>query len=664
MARGAILGLDILPGESPERGDARYAASILVGGEVVKRLEVRRSELPSIFDRYRVEMVAVDNIYELGASKEDIAELLTRSVRIPRLVQVNVIGGKEYGIAELAESLGLSEGGKLSPSKTSEVAARLAYLGIGSEVLLFEEETRVVVSRGRSATQGGMSRERYRRNIDAQVLRVTKEIREALDKSGIDYDLFYRRSSSVFVVYAPRRKLYGVVRPFRTKDVHVTVVPITRDSIEYVPLYRRERVVRARKDRYLIVGVDPGVSTGLAALTLDGRPVLLMSKRWLSRNQITRILSQHGRALVIATDSNPPPSFVKKLAAMLNAVLYVPKQSLPVGEKREMVSRFLEGVEGFRISDSHQRDALAAALKAYYSFENKFRQVDAQLRSLGLAVPASEVKALVVRGATVKGAIERMLKSRVKCEVPPARMPERSFRERVEMLEEALEQREKVIEELESRVHALYEENEKLRTQIGELEEALERIISARGMLKSRIEAALESKTEYLAERLREVERELEEALERERRWREVVRLALEGSIARLPVLRTLTPSGIAELLEREEVRGKVLYVVDATSGTPDAVERLAKEGVEGLVVGSSVPDHLLEALKRSLIPVVGGEEVGVFEVGGEYFADRKELSRSLRARRKELERAWREEFEKLIESYRLERRRELGGRD
>ena len=678
MTKHVVMGLDILPGESPSRSTAKYAVTILVNNKVRKKFsEVKKPGLLKLIDEYEVDVVAVDNIYELGEDTGEIAAFMSRAFKTPKLVQVNIINGKEYELEALARSLGLHEGGKIDPLKTSEIVAKLASMGVGSEAVIFENETRITIARGRSLTQGGMSKERYRRNIDSLILRKTKEVKEILDKNKIDYDLYYRKSphgyaGSVFIVYAPRRSLFGLIKQRKGHDVHVIIEPVIREKIEFVPLFRRRKIHKARQDRYLIVGVDPGISTGLAVLTIDGYPLLLMSKRWLSRNQILKILSEYGKTLIVATDSNPPPMFAKKLATALNALLYVPKNSLSVNEKRETVARFLENLRiqtGIKVGDSHQRDALAAALKAYYSIENKLRQVESIARNLDLGIPVSEVKALVIKGLTINEAIKKVLSSRAVVSenlfTPP---PEKDFKSRIDSLEALLAQKDLLIHEYEAQIDRLKKKISELQEEIEEFERTINLFLSTeRKSIKiSKEIKSLENKISYLTGELEKRDRLIKNLEKEIEKWKRITDLALKNEIAKLSIIDVLTLSGVSKAIDDYgSLNDKIVYVRDATPGDLKAAEMLVKEGVKAVVVKGYIPEHIREKFECSMIPVIEKNEIELIEVDDNVYAE-KNIIQIINYRRRELENKWRMDFarelEKIIKNYRYERRKRISG--
>ena len=64
-------------------------------------------------------------------------------------------------------------------------------------------------------------------------------------------------------------------------------------------------------------------------------------------------------------------------------------------------------IQSLSVFNEHERDALAAALKAFRSLNNKFKLVDKKSREAG--IPQSRLallKRLVLKGTTVEGALK------------------------------------------------------------------------------------------------------------------------------------------------------------------------------------------------------------------------------------------------------------------
>lgn len=130
--------------------------------------------------------------------------------------------------------------------------------------------------------------------------------------------------------------------------------------------------------RPIIVGLDPGITTGIAILDVDGNLLSLTSRRDIRRNEVIRFITRFGRPLIIASDVNPAPRSVKRTASLMGSKIYYPEVSLPVLEKQELAKEFVE-----KIRNGHEVDALAACLKSWKNHRSLFSKVKIRLQELG-----------------------------------------------------------------------------------------------------------------------------------------------------------------------------------------------------------------------------------------------------------------------------------------
>jgi len=121
----------------------------------------------------------------------------------------------------------------------------------------------------------------------------------------------------------------------------------------------------------LIVGIDPGTSVGVAVLDIYGNLISTCSKRGMKRSDIIHYIMKFGRPLIIASDVTPAPKSVEKIARSFGSRLYYPKFSLLIIEKFSVVRNYSDAAY-----DEHQRDALAAALKAWKKYRSMLIRVD------------------------------------------------------------------------------------------------------------------------------------------------------------------------------------------------------------------------------------------------------------------------------------------------
>ncbi len=258
--------------------------------------------------------------------------------------------------------------------------------------------------------------------------------------------------------------------------------------------------------RRLIVGVDPGVTVGLAILGLDGAPVHIESKRGWSLPELIKTIAEVGEVTIASTDVSQPSEMVQRLSASLNAVLFAPLISMNSEEKHQIAREYVE-LYGVKLKNMHEVDALAAAVKAYQRYKNKFDHVEAKMRAYETKISIEDVKDLIVRGHTLKKAIEMLSSSS-------------TFGTRAPL-------RRKVLREEKSKM--LIDE---LRKQLLQEKERSRRLILANRELKLKIKA-LTSEISRLKERIEDVRSEQSAQIRREREY-QMLREELGKARARL----------------------------------------------------------------------------------------------------------------------------------
>ena len=117
----------------------------------------------------------------------------------------------------------------------------------------------------------------------------------------------------------------------------------------------------------IVVGVDPGTTVGIAVLDTKGNLLLVASRKGARRNEVVNLISGFGKPLVVSTDRNPPPKYVEKLSSNFGAKIFFPEHHITMIEKRRLTKEFSE-----EIKNSHQLDALAAAVKAWKNYRRTF----------------------------------------------------------------------------------------------------------------------------------------------------------------------------------------------------------------------------------------------------------------------------------------------------
>lgn len=645
------MGVDIESG-SPEGGNARYSLVVIkCGGPLIYKAESSSlARLVRVAWDYRPRRLGVDNVYELGGDERRLSRVLSLLPPDLEVFQVTLVDGVFLDVREVAVRAGIVEDfSKMNPLRTSHVVAMLACMGYGTSVRSVEEKTVVQVSKLRSHSSGGWSQQRYQRRVRAAIHSIATSIKEALDRAGLDYDYYYKESrggleSAVFTVYAPRDVVRGVVEEVRGPDYVVKVKPV----------YRSKLLVatggRGLQSRPLIVGVDPGVTTGVALVDLDGRILHVTSIRAADRGSVVELISRYGKPVIVAVDVSEVPDSVRKLATQLGANIYTPPHDLTSIEKRDLIERFAGEV---KLRDSHERDALAAAYKAYLSLREKLEDVEEKLRDMGAEIEREEVKRWVLEGLSLAEALERALEKAIE---------DVEFREGRVRREERRVQQVDVTEYL-VEIERLRAQRESLEARVRELEESLRdyerRLRDAQSTI--RVEIARDAEIAKLKSRVEALEREVDRLrAEKERLEEEVVRIAktiTAVSSGELVLARRIPILTVRNLRREEEFRGGDIVIVDNTNMFEnEAIAELARMKVKAVLL-HNLDSPLANILREKLIPALDARKYRVEEIHGIVLVESKVLGDAevekerLKALRKP------PDIERIVEEYRRERR-------
>ena len=533
-----VFGVDIQSGDV--RGDAPSYALVVFDGESIERDVVSRRKLRRRIDDEEPAMVATDNMYELAADKDQLVHFLGQLPDGTRLVQVTGDERPEP-LSRVAKRHGVPYGKE--PMQEAEAAARLAAANVGQEVSAFTDTTEVKVARGRSTGKGGWSEDRYTRRIHGSVKTRTREVESELDAAGLEYDRDVTEkyggfSNAVFRVQARPQDI--PVSRNRSGDTRVEIERVRRDGIEFRPL--------AKRRDHVVVGVDPGTTTAVAIVGLDGEVLDVYSSRTDDTAATTEWIIERGRPVVVAADVTPMPNTVEKLRWSFSAAGWEPDRDLPVDEKKHRTRE-----ESY--DNDHERDAMAAALYAYDRHEDQFDRIASKVP------PQEEVGPVVARVVAGEESVEAVLSDLTGEDEDDDGGTDHDPRELTEDEKEIRRLRSR-IDRLESHVDDLKETIQRKDDQLAEKDTQLE---------KARSEGRREVRKDREVTRLQRRNDALERDLEEEREKRE----ELADKLERLKALWKLDHSNFADVSEKQEGLVPVKVVEQFTrSDIEDADER------------------------------------------------------------------------------------------
>ncbi len=657
----SIFGVDIASGSPAARRTPSYSLVILEGDSIASFHMISRHKLIRLIRERQPEMVAMDNLHELASGRRELIEILRRVPSQTRMVQVTGADHPEP-LVKLARYHGITFD-RTKPLQEAEACARLAARGVGVVLSAFQERTWIKVSRRRSLGRGGWSQNRYTRKIHGAVMGLAREVEQQLRESGLPYTSRavqglggYTRAE--FVVEAPRDRVH--INPGYCSDAQLLVQSMERPELLYRPLVQRRS--------YIIVGLDPGTTTGIAALTLSGALVDLISSRAMSSSDVIEWIAARGRPLMVATDVFPTPGAVEKVKRAFNAVLYSPGADVPAEEKIALARPF-----GY--NNDHERDALAAAASAFKKYKNKFLQVERKAPS---DINVDEVKALVARGYSIENAIAEFVPIHAADSAPAApsgrpggadgtgpalagspsqdgtvalrqaklQLSEqlRTVRSYLDELRAALEEKDAALSSAQARLERLQDRTAREIKRQHEIKIRDKEIIRLRSILKG--------ERKYI--------KKLKKSLAREKKVQ-----AIEDTqgLLRLRPLEAFTREAVLHAAEQGLSGGDYVYLEQASGGGRGTAESLSQRGIAGVVVKEEMAAALREHFLDLGVAVYSGRDVPVRMINGMPFA-RPEQVEAARA-------AWEEEsiarrarleaerLEGLFEEYRVERKKE-----
>ena len=652
--RKLYMGIDIEKGNPGSKRGAYYAVAVVddYGKLVFKITEASLARVIRLAWDYKPVVIALDNPFELAKSIKDLYRILSLFPMDVDIVQVNWDNTIMRSVRIIAREEGLSSSSKLNPIRTAYILAVLASKGYGTPIRKIEEKTTILITKSKSHGKGGWSQQRFQRRVRAGIYREATRIREILDKEGLEYDYTYRSSyggleNATFVVYAPIDRVKQLIKPWSGGGISISIRPSYKVTVNV-------REMTSIADRFVIVGIDPGTSTGLAILDLSGTILHVGTYKNADRGALLNIILEYGKPILLASDVNPPPETVKSLASKLGASLYYPKKDLTVSEKQAIIGR-----TGYKVSDSHQRDALAAAVKAFYHLKSKLDQIESSIKDIKLVMgdlDVERIKAEVIAGKTLADAIEAQLTEILEDSIESSNkaQDDRTVSSSSSGYSEDNDSRWEEVERLKAERMILEERIKKL---VMELEEERSKVRRLKKSIK--IEVEKDNEIKNLKYRITQLESKIKEQRERIEYLEKVLDnfrdLVIDVYVGKYVIgyrVESLTLKSVEKIPDWIEI------IVVSNIGFVDdrAITVLRKKGIIAVLApGSNTVLH--KTLEKAMIPVLDINDYNVIELEGLLLISSDVIDDAEEAL-KELEAARRMsiDIEKMIMEYRAKR--------
>jgi hypothetical protein len=630
-----------------------YALVRIEGQEIIGETTVSMFRLFRLLSEETPDILAVDSLQEIATDQHELFFFLQALPPQTKLVQVTG-GEKKETLGKVAARFNISFD-RFDPFAEARTTARVAALGAGAEVIAFENESEVVVSRHRSPGRGGWSQNRYVRKIHGAVKLKGREIEMQLAATGLRYEkketkAFGGCSRVVFRVFAVRGQV--PVSTYRGADVQVRVSGKRLERIRFHPL--------SGKPRYLIVGIDPGTTTAIAVLDLDGNLLHLESSRQMNMSGVIEALYRIGKPLVIASDVQEMPYSVEKIRRAFSAVAYTPRQDTSVESKLAITA-------GYPYENVHERDALSAAIDANLQYQNKFRNL---IKRVPPGHDLDEVRARVIRGQALDQVLLDLhaVVPVAPAEEAPVAPVEVRHDERIRVLDGMVKRLRTYVAELQEEIKAKEYEIHRLQGRLRSMNERRDEQMAKDGEVAKR-DAIIQS----LKKRLRKEERHGRTLAKRVERIKTFAELSVDGEALPVKVLDALTKEGLRRLLEDTGIgEGDIIYVQRTGGWGRSVVRDLADIRIRALLIQSigEIGPQIITAFREAGVPLLAGTIAGVQVRGRQGLAPKDRFESALRFWQEEQAQFLRERessrIEHMFKEYKSERGKEVrkGGAD
>ncbi len=665
------MGVDILPMSSPRaKKPTTHFAMVMLneeGEKIITKPEVSFRELLTTIHKEKMRYLAIDNLFEIVKDAKGVVRFFERlpdSLTVVQTTGAPIIGYEK--VKKIAKRHGLTLGkGKPTPLETAEIVARLCQLGVGYVAVPFEEEIKCVVSRTRVPGHGGWSQARYRRNMQIAVSRLTDAFAsELLERKFMFSKYRYPRRTVFFIETESSASRIAEIRRISQKlksDLaQIRIQRVPKPRLEFVPL-SSAAPSGYRSIRNVIIGIDPGTTTGIAILTLNGRLLKAYSKRELSESEIIRNLTQIGKAVIVSADVSPAPRLVEKIATTTGSIVFTPKNAQTSAiEKVALINEYFDDGQ-IKSFDTHARDALFASLSAYIYYKPFLEEIrDYVIEKEPTAISyLEEIRGIILKEQ--KNELQDLvLKEQILDEIIESILAKYQRKEEVETPSDISELNDQITHlkmlYTEARLENEYEQRE------------IEKLIEEKVGLKKQHSQLFEKFNALKRKKARRIDsdkRVREKEAEIARLRSEVTRLKdemtqLTFDLTKAKLIRTVWASGrmvplktVVEFTETDIRRtmsilgvnkGEVVLILSPSGGGSKTAQLLIDQDIRAVFIPSNGPElsHLaLKAFTEAHIPVIAlpveklgseiSDEISIQELDGLFVTEKDELEALIR---------------------------------
>ncbi len=655
-----IFGLDILGRTIKGNSSTLFSLVVLTENHIDKYPKITRQMLFRKLYDLKPDYVAMDNIFELTPNAQGVVRFLEKIPAITSLIQVT--GNPRTGMEKLQVLANKHEikkdlsfphtAQKLNSLETAEICARLCQKHVGYEILAFEDEIRIVISKKKSHGKGGWSAPRYERISKSAVNQAATEVERILRQYNVTWEFYEYPQRRVYLVLLDMELITEIkssVKSLTTDLVRVTLERITKPTLDFQPL-DVNLAPEAHPLKNVIVGIDPGTTTGIAVLDImNGYVLYLGSKRECGISEIIRISSKYGKVVCIAADVIPVPATVEKIAKMTGAKIFSPTTLVSSAQKREYLHDFRNITSQFVSGhlNSHERDALFGALKAFNNLRDQISKIQRTIHESypELISNLNEIQRLVLGGNSISNAINLVSEKKTVLESP---LRDDGKDHLTNVLKDENEKLQLKIEAVYDELNQLDKEANYWRNlarentlEIKKLKDKLEKdALANANRIHQKISEAvtrevgrIRTENQELRRRIRSNEQEMEKLKQIKNFW-------VKGREIPLKVIKSFSEDSIRDTERNYGLHeGDIVLVLNPTGGGAQTAQKLIDLGIRGILIpkdGPNFSDQALQQFTDNCLPYLqlplkefssrtrdfGGRNLEIWEYDGLYLSD------------------------------------------
>ncbi len=597
---------------------------IITEDHIEKHSKITKRQLTQKIRDIRPDYIAIDNIFELTPNAQGVVRFLESIPPTTTLVQVT--GNPRTGMEKvttlirkhnLRKDLTFSSTQKLSASETAEVVAKLCIRRVGHAIVAFEEEIKINVTKKKSHGKGGWSAPRYERVSRVAVQQAASEVQFILKEIGAEWDSFNYPQKRVFLVRLEKELISLIqarIKSLTTDLVKVTLQRVTKSSLDFQPL----DVTMAPSTgslKNVILGLDPGTTTGIAILDCNrGNVLYLGSKRECGVSEIIRLSTKYGKVSCVAADVIPAPAMVDRVARITGAKLLTPSVLTSAAQKREYLQNYEDLTVNYGHLNSHERDALFGALKGFNLIRPQFEKIKRTIEEsyTDLLPQLSEIQRLVLAGNSITNAIFLI---RGKEDVRSEEISEADYKHLITSLKHENIQ-------WQAKFETISEELDKLdleakywrdmdRNNVDKIKKMNKQIktlkIQNSNQARKKISASVEREVGKIKDENRSLRRLNKEKSLELIKLKEIKNFWVQGHEFPLKPIKSFSDSSIRETNRNYGLHdGDIVLVLDPSGGGAQTALKLIDFGIRGIIVpegSSKFSDQALMQFENNCVP-------------------------------------------------------------